>query len=56
MNETFRQNHSSENEATSRVKVNRKQAKTTVGITLPPYLIAEARKHKLNISRIMNKP
>ena len=47
-----RQNHSSKSNQTTRVKVNRKEAKKTVGITLPPYLIEEARNRNLNISRI----
>ena len=46
------QNHSSESERTTRVKINRKQAKITLGITLKPSILAEARKHRLNISRI----
>jgi hypothetical protein len=46
------QNHSSDSFTFTRVKSHKKEAKTTVGITLPPYLIAEARKHRLNISRI----
>ena len=37
---------------TTRVKSRRKQAKKTVGITISPQLLAEARKHNLNISLI----
>ena len=48
----FEINHSSKSEQTTRVKNRRKQAKKTVGITLPPKLIAETRKRNLNISRI----
>ena len=44
--------YSSRKAENTRVKVIRKEAKKTVGITLSPYLIEEARKHKLNISRI----
>ena len=36
----------------TRVKSRKKQAKKTVGITLPPNIIKEARKHNLNISRV----
>jgi post-segregation antitoxin (ccd killing protein) len=53
MNEhTLKENHSSKSEQTTRVKSRRKQAKTTVGITISPILLAETRKHKLNTSRI----
>ena len=51
-NVNLKQNHSSESEQTTRVKVNRKEPKKTVGITLPVSLIAETRKRNLNISRI----
>jgi hypothetical protein len=47
-----RQNHSSKSNEITRVKSRKKQAKKTVGITLPPHIIKEARKHNLNISRI----
>ncbi len=40
--------NSSESIQNTRVKLNRK----TVGITLPQNLIKQARKHKLNLSRI----
>ena len=36
----------------TRVRHRKKRAKKTVGITLPPRLIAEARRRNLNISRI----
>ncbi len=36
----------------TRVKKRRKQAKTTVEITISPILLAETRKHNLNINRI----
>jgi len=45
-------NHSSKKAEITRVKSRKKQAKKTVGITLPPKLIEETRKHNLNISRI----
>jgi post-segregation antitoxin (ccd killing protein) len=45
-------NYSSSLAQTTRVKRRRKTPRKTVGITLPPKLIEEARKHKLNISRI----
>ena len=45
-------NHSSKSEQTTRVKSRKKKLKKTVGITISPRLLAEARKHKLNISRI----
>jgi len=41
--------YSSKKPEDTRVKV--KPQKKTVGITLPPYLIENARKHKLNISK-----
>lgn len=44
--------YSSKKAETTRVKSRKKQAKKTVGITLPPYLIEETRKRNLNISRI----
>ena len=46
------QNHSSKSEQTTRVKTRRKQAKKTVGITISPKLLKQARNHNLNISRI----
>ena len=46
------QNYSSSLAQITRVKRRRKTPRKTVGITLPPKLIEEARKHKLNISRI----
>ena len=45
-------NYSSSSAEITRVKRHKKIPKKTVGITLPPKLIEEARKHKLNISRI----
>jgi len=52
MTEDLNPNHSSKNEKTTQVKMKNKEAKKTVGITLPLNIIAEARKHNLNISRI----
>jgi post-segregation antitoxin (ccd killing protein) len=52
MNEATNQNHSSKSELATRVKVKRKEAKTTVGITISPRILAEARERNLNISRI----
>jgi len=46
------ESHSSKKAEITRVKSRKKQAKKTVGITLPPQLLAEARKNNLNISRI----
>ena len=45
-------NHSSGLFTFTRVKSQKKTPKTTVGITLSPQLLAEARKRNLNISRI----
>ena len=45
-------NHSSKMGQTTRVKPRKIEPRKTVGITLPLSLIEEARKHKLNISRI----
>ena len=47
-----KQNHSSHLHKFTRVKSGRKQAKRTIGITLSPRIIEEARKRNLNISRI----
>ena len=52
MNEVSNQNHSSHLHKITRVKSGRKQAKRTIGITLSPRIIEEARKRNLNISRI----
>jgi post-segregation antitoxin (ccd killing protein) len=52
MTEDLKKEYSSKSEQTTRVKIHKKQAKTTVGITLNPSLLTEARKHRLNISRI----
>ena len=53
MNEPkFKQNHSSKSERTTRVISHKKQAKITVGITISPQILAEARNRNLNISRI----
>ena len=46
------QNYSSSLAQITRVKRHRKTPRKTVGITLPPKLIEEARKKGLNISRI----
>ena len=46
------ESYSSKKAENTRVKVKRKQAKKTVGITLLPKLVERARKHGLNISRI----
>lgn len=52
MNEGLNLNHSSKSQKITRVKSRKKQAKITVGITLPPKLLTDARNHNLNISRI----
>ncbi len=44
--------NSSENERVTRVKVNRKEPKITVGITLRANILEEARKRNLNISKV----
>lgn len=46
------QNHSSGLNTFTRVTHRKKQAKRTIGITIKPYLIEEARNRNLNISRI----
>jgi len=50
----LKENHSSESELAKTTQVNsrKKQPKITVGITIKPSLLAEARKRNLNISRI----
>lgn len=48
----LRKNHSRELCKTTRVKGKNREAKETVGITPSFSLLAEARKHNLNISRI----
>ena len=46
------ENHSSRLHQTTRVNSRRKQAKITVGITISPHILEEARNRNLNISRI----
>ena len=46
------ENHSSRLRQTTRVNCRRKQAKITVGITISPHILEEARNRNLNISRI----
>ena len=46
------ESYSSKKAEITRVKSRKKIAKKTVGITLPPHIIKEARNHNLNISRI----
>ena len=48
----LRENHSSEYAKTTRVKPRKKEPRITVGITISPHLVEEARKRNLNISRI----
>jgi hypothetical protein len=48
----YKINHSSNKAKNTRVKSRKKQAKKTVGITISPQMLAEARKHNLNISLI----
>lgn len=56
MNEhRLKENHSSESEQTTRVKVKNKQARKTVGITLLLSLLVEAKNRNLNISRIIEQ-
>jgi hypothetical protein len=52
MTEGLNQNHSSKSGQTTRVKMKKKEPRITVGLTLPPYVVEEARKRNLNISRI----
>jgi Post-segregation antitoxin CcdA len=53
MNERkFKQNHSSDLFTFTRVISKRKQARKTVGITINPKILEEARNRNLNISRI----
>ena len=46
------QNHLSHLSEITRVNSRKNKPKITVGITIKPSLLAEARKHNLNISRI----
>ena len=48
----YHKNHSSKLGKFTRVKKRKKSPKKTVGITISPTLLAETRKHKLNIIRI----
>ena len=50
-----RQDHSSDSFTFTRVKPHGKQAKITVGLTISPRLLAEARKRNLNLSRILEQ-
>jgi len=53
MNEQdLNQNHSSDLNAFTRVTRHKKQLKKTLGTTISPYLIEEAQKRNLNISKI----
>jgi hypothetical protein len=53
MNEReFKQNNSSDLFTFTRVIQSRKQARKTVGITISPHMLDEARNRNLNISRI----
>jgi hypothetical protein len=53
MNENLSaENHSSRFYTFTRVKPHKRQAEITIGITLSPHLLAEARIRNLNISRI----
>lgn len=52
MNEPVAQNHSSGLNTFTRVTHPKKQARKTIGITIKPHLITEARKRNLNISKI----
>ena len=48
-------NHSSTFTKTTRVKSRRKQARITVGLTIKPRILEEARKRNLNLSRIFEQ-
>jgi hypothetical protein len=50
--QNLNESNSSKSIPNTRVKMNRKK---TVGVTLPQNLVKQARKHKLNISRITEK-
>ena len=52
MNIEKKENHSSESEQATRVKVKNKQARKTVGITLLLSLLVEAKNRNLDTSRI----
>ena len=52
MNEAPGANHSSTPITFTRVISNKKQARKTVGITINPHILEEARNRNLNISRI----
>ena len=56
MNEReFKQNHSSDLFTFTRVTSTRKQARKTVGLTINPRLLEEARNRNLNLSRIFEQ-
>ena len=56
MNEReFKKNHSSDLFTFTRVKSRRKQARTTVGLTINPRLLMEARNRNLDLSRILEQ-
>ena len=56
MNEhEFKQNHSSDFILSTRVNSRRKQPKTTVGLTINPRILEEARNRNLNLSRIFEQ-
>ena len=54
MNER-RINHSSTSAETTRVKSRRNRARITVGLTVKPRILEEARKRNLNLSRIFEQ-
>ena len=51
----LRQNHSSAFAKTTRVTKPKRQAKITVGLTVKPSLLTEARNRNLNLSRIFEE-
>lgn len=51
----LRQNHSSKSEQTTRVKVNKKAPRKTVGLTIRADILAEAKERNLNLSRIFEQ-
>jgi post-segregation antitoxin (ccd killing protein) len=51
----YRQNHSSDLFTFTRVISNKKEARRTVGLTINPRLLEEARNRNLNLSRIFEQ-
>ena len=55
MNEVSNHNQSSKSAEITRITSRKKQAKITVGLTIEPALLAQARNRNLNLSKIFEQ-